>query len=135
MTYDATPCDLQDCPPPVPVGYQPGPNTSEATMTSSSLVKLEDYELNSAEVESGKALVAYSSSPPPLIKDQFKSPVSIGETTSRNEVQSLRSMYAKVLHEYILTIRQINSSSQHTSMLPLKSAITHSKLSIPTYES
>ena len=77
---------------------EPDVKLPQDVLASSPLVKLIVAELAQNEPEGLRRLVAYSSSPPPLIEDRPESSVSTEEATQADEVELLRSKFFEVRH-------------------------------------
>lgn len=96
MADDTKACASQHHSPPVAIKSEPAVQLPQDVLATSPLVKLIVAEL--AQDESLMQLVAHSSSPPPLTADRPKSLVSSEEATKHDDMRSLRSKYAEVLH-------------------------------------
>jgi hypothetical protein len=104
MTDHTKACPPQDSEPPIPIGYEPGGELPQEVVFPNPIVKLEDHELAKGELDTLMTLVAYSSSPPPLIQDRPESSVGIGGATAPHNVHILRSKYLRALHGCDLTL-------------------------------
>ncbi|KAH7410392.1 hypothetical protein DE146DRAFT_353270 [Phaeosphaeria sp. MPI-PUGE-AT-0046c] len=100
MANHAGPCTPKALSPPIFMQYERAVQLPREVVSPHPIVKLEDSELASGELDTLLAQVASPSSPPPLVKDRSVCSVSTEEATTPDDLQSLRSQLELSTYEH-----------------------------------